>query len=311
MRKRIRWMFVITLVLGICVATGFTKIPSKIENAQNQVVKEDGELLLVEEKAPLSYDTVETENTHQTISNEQVTDLNNNEENTIGEKLTEEDKKVKLEISKHIDTRVDFRYNKKQLIQHQEETLSFYGIEDFQGRKELVAYKNDLGDEFLYKFDTGKLFLARMNSKVVKKSEKSIDIKTAQNTAQNYVSDNSVIDELILSLSQEVSEGYFFVYSKCILGYKTNATFEIIIGFDNNIVYFRNNTDAFKNNVENINESLIEQKVQEFISNYDGNNEEIRDISISIEEGEKIYLVIVVSNNATGTTKEFLSEITG
>lgn len=311
MKKRIRSVSLLVLALGICVAVGFTEIPNindNTRNTHNENVIEDVESLATERGELSIQETVTVENLSQTILNEQLLDADKNNETIIGETLTDKDRKVKSEISKHINTTVDFRYNKQEMMQHQEIKLSFSGVEEFQGKKELIAYNNDLGDEFLYKSDTGKLFLARINSNIVQKVEKSIDLNTAQKIAEECVSKNYATNEMILSQFQEVEEGYFFEYSKFLFKYKTNATFEIIISFEGNVVYIRDSVGLLDEVDDNIEENFIEQRYQEIADKYAEEDAEIKKVSILIEN-DKIYLVSTISYNLTGITIELVSNL--
>ena len=113
---------------------------------------------------------------------------------------------------------------------------------------------------------------------------------------------------MILSQFQEVGEGYFFEYSKFLFGYKTNATFEIIVSFDGDIVYIRDSADLLDNVAENIEEALIEQRHREVADKCAEEGAEIKKVSVLIEN-DKIYLVSTISYNSTGVTIELISDL--
>lgn len=240
----------------------------------------------------------EYSSTIESLTVEEIYKAETNDKNTIigtlPEVLTTEDKVVKTEIAKFSDTTVDFRKNRQETVQNKTFNICFSGVNEIQGKKEVVTYKSDSNDEFLYNIDSGNLFLARINSYVEEKTDKSISIETAKKTAENYISKNSNIDELTMTLSHETSEGYLFVYTKCISKYKTNATFEIIIGFNNKIVYLRDTTDVIEELDIIIDETFIEQKKSEILSNYIDNNAVIEDVSIVVEDN-KLYLITNLS----------------
>ena len=136
----------------------------------------------------------EYSSTIESLTVEEIYKAETNDKNTIigtlPEVLTTEDKVVKTEIAKFSDTTVDFRKNRQETVQNKTFNICFSGVNEIQGKKEVVTYKSDSNDEFLYNIDSGNLFLARINSCVEEKTDKSISIETAKKTAENYISKN-------------------------------------------------------------------------------------------------------------------------
>ena len=307
MNKKMCLVSILILIICFCVTVGF------IEKTSDNVIQENDKKTGQENYNKVEYtaDPIEPKTIRSEIQSETPTSdkvLNEAVESVASLELSNKDELVKAEISNHIDTAIEFRYSKQEKIQSREFNLSFSGVEEFQQKKELISYKNEFEDEFLYKADTGKLFLARINSNIVQKTEKSIDLNIAQKTAEEYVIKNYADNEMILSQFQEVGEGYFFEYSKFLFEYKTNATFEIIVSFDGDIVYIRDSADLLDNVAENIEEALIEQRHREVADKCAEEGAEIKKVSLLIENN-KIYLVSTISYNSTGVTIELISDL--
>ena len=85
------------------------------------------------------------------------------------ENLSEEDKEVKLEIAKYSDADVDFRKNMQTKILDKTYETSFVGVNEYNNKK--VVYANEVGDEFEYDIETGKLWTADIRSNSNKKRD--------------------------------------------------------------------------------------------------------------------------------------------
>lgn len=183
-------------------------------------------------------------------------------ENFETEILSDEDKMVKVEINKHIDTDVDFRNNKKEIINGKTFAVTFSKA-DPAVDYERIIYTNDHGDEFAYNTYSGKLRYAIMDSLVIEKNVMSIDKTTAQKIATEYFSTKCNIEEYIIDYFTESKKGYYFCFTRYICGYPSSDTYGIKVGYDGNIVYINDYTCVFEGKKMDYSKEFIDSKIKE------------------------------------------------
>ncbi len=277
MTRRISLVFVLILALVLCIAVGCKYLPKTEDNN-----KENSDEIIIEEVV------VET---HKTEADEQISTI---EKLPESETLSAEDKAVKTEISKHIDTAVDFRYNKQEVLQDKTFDITFSEI-DQSSNYERVIYKNELGDEFAYNTNNGKLRYAVIESVAVKKTAESIDCETAQQIATEYISANCDISRYIMSQQKEIDTGYYFCYTRYIGSYPSVDRFSVQIGYDGNIVYISDFTDTFTGKELNLDEIFIDAKIRECL---DETKVDWDSITICLNEGKLAVRYIIPEQHA-------------
>lgn len=291
MKNRIGLIFSLVLALGLCVVMGFVENPTI-----NEVKKNSSE----ETVAKNVDHTVESKDESIVAENEVA--LKTSQPTEV---LSEGDRAVKAEIAKYIDTDVDFSQIQKEKIKGKEINVSFSRVEKI-GEKEKVIYENSLGDEIIYSGDNGKLFLARINSVATEKTAQSIDLNLAKKIATEYASEKCNVSEYTLDYTSEDSRGYIFGFSKYILGYDTDASIEIGVGFDGAIVYIRDNTDVFDGMDINITVDWINSKAQQMLAEFEFGTAAIQNIHIGVNDGKPCLIVSIAhsikSDGSIGAT---------
>lgn len=279
MTRRISLVFVLILALVLCIAVGCKYLPKTEDNN-----KENSDEIIIEEVV------VET---HKTEADEQISTI---EKLPESETLSAEDKAVKTEISKHIDTAVDFRYNKQEVLQDKTFDITFSEL-NATTNADKVIYKNNLGDEFKYDINTGELAVVKIDSAVTEKTNNSIDISTAYEIARTYVSKECNIDEYTVDVYEESEEGYVFWYVRYIGGYATSDAFRIKIGFDGSIVYFNNTTNTFAGKNLGFSKDFIDEKINETLGD---KNIEVGTITINLHDNKVCVICSYTMTDESG-----------
>lgn len=221
------------------------------------------------------------------------------------EGLPEEDKAVKTQIAKYSDTKIDFRKNMQEKLQDKTYDISFVELND-DTNPDKVVYANDLGDEFEYDIETGKLYYATVGSNIVEKTTDSIDIKTANKIALGFFPKDCNINEY-KNYSREKEDGYYFCYTRHIGQYMTTDAFSITIGFDGSVVHFKDSTDEFDGIDINFDDDFIDAKVQEFLNGKE-NIQVVPDI-ILVSEGKLCMYCSCKEKLSAGDVYEYITKI--
>lgn len=179
--------------------------------------------------------------------------------------LSAEDKAVKAEIAKYIDTKVDFRYNRQEVIAGKTFNIAFSKV-DSASNYQRVIYVNEFGDEFVYNTYDGKLRYAVMESVAIEKTTKSIDVEKAKNIAEKYVVTICDLSAYVLDQQKEIDTGYYFCYTRYIGGYPSTDRFSIQIGYDGAIIYLSDFTDTFIGKDINYDKTFIDDKINKALS---------------------------------------------
>ena len=214
--------------------------------------------------------------------------------------LTEEDKVVKKEIAKYSDTKVDFRKNMQEEISGKKHEIEFVGLNEYN--KEKVVYKNDLGDEFEYNIETGKLCEATIKSNVVKETDKSIDIDSAYKIAMKFLPDGVNLDEYKKDSYCQTGNGYYFRYVRCFGKYASADSFSVIISFDGFLVSLNDNTNEFKGKDIDFDEKYITEKIDEFAKENNAVNIRYDYATVMVEEGKLCVDISYDIEYSDGTT---------
>lgn len=216
--------------------------------------------------------------------------LSNNQE-TVIEPLSEQDKTVKEEIAKFVTTDVDFRYEKQETIDNKQINLTFSELEVIDNIGTMITYTNDNGDEAMYYSKNGKLFLARLNYEIV---NENLDVDTAQQKADDFVFNLYKNEDLTLISRKEYNNYYSFTYSKFFSGYRSDASYSIEIDKNGNIIYLRDAVDFFDGVEVNVDPAKIEQLKAKALERYASEGAEIKSTYITHRNGE-LQLEINVS----------------
>lgn len=210
--------------------------------------------------------------------------------------LSAEDKAVKAEIAKHIDTKVDFRYNRQETIGEKTYILTFKKVEIDAAKNDesqRIIYSTKNGDNFIYNIKKGNLIMAYFTSAITSKTESSIDILLAEKIAYVLAKDFGNINNYNLSEKNELSYGYSFKYNKYVENYKTSEGVTITIGFNGDVVMVEDWTDIFDGIELTIDENWVNIKLQEVLAKYEAGTAEITDKWISAENGKPCLMVEV------------------
>lgn len=285
MKKRISLVFLLVLALGLSVIIGFTGISTTNTASSNNVeeVNKGNSKTIVENEAESLVSEIEiVESTTQTIQNENISIEDTNSKITMDEILSAEDRAVKSEISKYSNTKVDFRHDKQETIKGKRFDVTFSEIDSSSDYKRVI-YKNNLGDEFVYNTDNGKLRYAVMESVITEKATESIDAESAQKIAVEYVSENCDINKYTMDQYKEKDSGYYFCFTRYIGGYPSSDRYSIQIGYDGAIVYVSDFTDTFDSKELNYSKEFIDSKIKEYS---DETKVDWNSITICIHEGK-------------------------
>lgn len=198
--------------------------------------------------------------------------------------LSEEDKAVKTKIAKYSDTKIDFRNNMQEEISGEKHDIHFVEVNEYD--TEAVVYKNDLGDEFEYNIETGKLCEAVITSNIVEKTDDSIDIDTAYKIAMNLLPEDVNIDEYTEYAHYETNKGYYFRYIRYFGKYSSTDSFSAIIGFDGSIVSLNDHTHEFKGKNIDFDEKYITAKIDEFAKENNATNIRYDNATVVVEQGK-------------------------
>lgn len=254
-----RKVLMLGFILALCVLVGFATIEELNENFKSDIQER-----LVdntnETNGELEYDEPKNQITgEQSFINEEVI------ENATSEVLTEKDKLVKSEISKYSDTMIDFRYNKKEIIQDKSYNITFSKFSSNYNPSKVI-YKNDLGNSFEYDINTGKLCNVTIKTNIVNKTTDSIDMDTAHKIALEHFPDDCDISEYTNDVRKERENGYVFWYTRYIGKYMTTDAFRIQIGFDGSIIDINDATDVFDGKALDFDEKFVSSKIQKHVS---------------------------------------------
>ena len=206
------------------------------------------------------------------------------------ENLSEEDKEVKLEIAKYSDADVDFRKNMQTKILDKTYETSFVGVNEYNNKK--VVYANEVGDEFEYDIETGKLWTADIRSNSNKKRDADIGIDKAHEIAMKFLSDDVDIDEYTRYAYCETSKGYFFWYIRYFGKYRSTDSFSATIGFDGSLVDLNDSTHIFNGKDIDFDEKYITAKIDELVKDKNAQNVDYDDATILLSKKGKISALV-------------------
>ncbi len=276
MNRKFAIIIIVVLLIGLGCAFGFDNVSELTQNLKNSN-KETVETFIVGNGEQFSTEKTQISQGSQKAESE-ITSTR-----TDIQPLTEDDNILKTEISKYSNTTVDFRYNKQENIQGKGYDISFSGFSSNYNPTKVV-YKNDVGDEFEYDIETGKLCNITLESNVVEKNVDSIDIEAAQKIALEYFPKGCNINEYTNDLCVESKDGYAVWYTRFIGKYITTDAFRIKIGFDGSIVYINDATDVFEGKNINFDESYVDAKIAEYINGEE--NLELESVVILEDNGQ-------------------------
>ncbi len=233
--------------------------------------------------------------------------LSNNQE-TVIEPLSEQDKTVKEEIAKFVTTDVDFRYETQEIIADKQIDVKFSKVTDLDDIGKMITYISDDGDKIMYNCNTGKLFLARLK---YEKTTGNISIDTAQKIADDFV--YGIYDANDFDFKEKFeydSNSYLFVYQKLISGYESDATYEIKIDKSGNVIYLRDAVDYLKGIETQIDVQKIEEYKENLLKKYESEGAIIDLMYITKRDGKlqvAISILHGINDDGTiGTDKEFM-----
>lgn len=283
-------------MLSLCIVVGFTtyvkrETPTEKthENTSgSSILVKDGEIEILnqDEKNVTQNETAQInsqENAEKATDIAQQSETSFSTEISNGDFISAEDKAVKSEISKYVDTKVDFRLNRQEKINQKTFNLTFSEIENIIENDEKVVYKNELEDIFKYDAKSGKLREAIINSVVTQKTNESINENAAQKIAIEYAKTKYETDAYKLYSRKETTKGHNYIYTRYIGGYPSSDKFSIKVGYDGNIVYVSDFTDTFDSKELNYSKEFIDSKIKEYS---DETKVDWNSITICIHEGK-------------------------
>lgn len=291
-----RKILLLGAILLLCVVVGFTTnvkreipIEKTHENTnESSILIEDGEIEILnqDEENVTQNETTQInsqENAEKATDIAQQSETSSSTEISNEDFISAEDKAVKSEISKYVDTKVDFRLNRQEMINQKTFNLTFSEIENIIENNEKVVYKNELEDVFKYDAKSGKLREAIINSVVTQKTNESIDENAAQKITIEYAKTKYETDAYKLYSCKETTKGYNYIYTRYICGYPSSDKFSIKVGYDGNIVYVSDFTDTFDSKELNYSKEFIDSKIKEYS---DETKVDWNSITICIHEGK-------------------------
>lgn len=268
-----RKILLLGAILSLCVVVGFTTnvkreipIEKTHENTnESSILIEDGEIenLNQDEENVTQNETTQInsqENAEKATDIAQQSETSSSTEISNEDFISAEDKAVKSEISKYVETKVDFRLNRQEMINQKTFNLTFSEIEN----DEKVVYKNELEDVFKYDAKSGKLREVIINSVVTQKTNESIDENAAQKITIEYAKTKYETDAYKLYSCKETTKGYNYIYTRYIGGYPSSDKFSIKVGYDGNIVYVSDFTDTFDSKELNYSKEFIDSKIKAY-----------------------------------------------
>lgn len=289
--KKSKILISLLIVIALFIAVGFTAI-------------------IMTDNSKKSADKTTEKNIESPIESEQVLTQAQNTTNIAGSQsvetqitqpeadlLSAEDKAVKAEIAKYINTTIDFRYNRKETLNGKNFDITFDKVEKV-AQKNCAIYKNDLGDKFIYNANSGKLFEAIIDSALAEKTTQSIDKNTSQKIAIEYANSRYEMTAYKEYYYKETEKGHYFTYTRYIGGYPSNDKFSVKIGNNGNIVYLSDFTDTFDGKNINYDKSYIDAKIKEHI---DESEVDWDSLVICIDQDKVAVNFAVPKQNATAT----------
>ncbi len=283
-----RKILLLVIIVLLCAVVGFTAYPTIMNENMNDHSLDNTEEISSNETDDIIENSnndiakeIVSDNSTETIIQENSTSLSIETSKT--EILSDEDKMVKVEIAKYIDTDIDFKFIKKEKVNGKEFHLTFSEIENVLENHEKIIYKNDLGDTFKFDAKNGKLCEFIIDSFVTEKNDKSIDKNSAQKIAVEYATTKYDIDDYKVYSYKETTKGYNFIYTKYIGGYPSSDKFSVKVGYDGNIVYANDFTDTFYGKELNYSKEFIDAKIKEATDETKVDWDSVR---ICIEEGK-------------------------
>lgn len=271
MKKRKILLLLIVTVLSVVV--GFTAYPTIIKENINDHSSDNAEEISNDDTTK----KIVSENSTEIIVQENSTSLST--ETSKMEILSVQDKMVKAEIAKYIETNVDFRNDKREIVNGKAFDIVFSNIENC----EQVVYENSLGDKFSYNAEDGVLRYAVIESSVTPKTAEGINQEKAMEIAVKYISSNINIEEYTMDYCKESDKGYYFCFTRYIGGYPSNDIYGIKVGYAGDIVYLSDNTNLFVNESINYDKNFIDSKIKEKV---DQKEVDWNSIRIIIHEGK-------------------------
>ncbi len=239
MKKRLLFIIILIVAIGVCAAVGFTNSHILINNTKK-------------------------------VENKLAAEKEKTEEPPETETLSAEDKAVKAEIAKYAETSINFKHKKQEFFEGKTYDLTFskMGSTTSESVSNRVTYVNSKDDEFVYDLKTGELVMAKISSLETEKTSQSIDISAAETIAYKYASQNCNIDEYVLDNKEERSNGYMFTYCKYVYGYKTNDRVKVLVGFDGAIIWTAVRVYPVDNSKINVDKTWFDAQIKTVEESY-------------------------------------------
>ena len=273
MKKRITLISLLALALGMCLIVGFVEesgevlTTDELKNVENEISEETE----TEKSTAVSTTDESTVITNQSASesvNKSVEESKTVESGNVStiEKIEnikefKSDAEVMAEISKYVNTDIEFKLNRQEKINKKQFELTFLGMDD---NHEKAIYTNESEDVFKYDAKDGKLREAIINSLVTQKTDKSIDKTAAQGISVEYANSRYETDVYKMHSYKETTKGHSLIYTRYIGGYPSTDKFSVKVGYDGNIVYTNDFTDTFAGKNLNFDKAFIDAKIKEY-----------------------------------------------
>ncbi len=305
-----RRVLLLGLIILLCVTVGFTTAITVDKTGKNDLYNNASERTIDTEYNKiknLNKDDTKAEMQDNTAQIDIQEDVNKEtydvaQENTTSPstevskvELSEEDKAVKIEIAKCVETNIDFKFAKQEKVNGKVFNLTFSEIENSVENQEKIVYKSEKGDIFKFDAKDGELREAIINSLVTQKTSESINKISAQKIVVEHINAKEKIDEYQLYSYKESEKGYNFIYTRYIGGYPSADKFSIKVGYDGNIVYISDFTDVFDGKELNYDKAFLDAKIKE---NSDETMVDWDSIKICIDEG-KVAISYAVPEQCT------------
>ena len=226
-----------------------------------------------------------TENSKNTesvnVSEIQKTEINSN--------LSADDISLKKSISAVSDTKVDFRVNKQVELLGNTYQPTFSKLGDYDSNTQgSIIYKDNANNEFRFELATGRMVAFYLPSETIfEKSDSSITAYQAEKIAKDYYGNN--YNGYTFSECKEESGGYTFYYNRYYLGYKTDDSVIIRVGFNGKINRLITSTNSYDNINIKISENKVAAEKQKIIEKY--KNAEIQECRLKNYKN-KVYMEI-------------------
>lgn len=207
----------------------------------------------------------------------------------IDSNLSADDISLKKSISAVSDTKVDFRVNKQVELFGNTYKPTFSKLGDYDSNTHgSIIYKDNANNEFRFDLATGRLSAFYLLSETAfNKSDSSITASQAEKVAKDYYGNN--YNGYTFSECKEESGGYTFYYNKYYLGYKTDDSVIIRVGFNGKINRLITSANSYGNLNIKISDNKVEDEKQKITEKY--KNVEIQECRLKNYKN-KVYMEI-------------------